>query len=85
MASDASGLIMTPVIRLHADDGVLIARSTLLEGAEVAPGVRTSERIPAGHKVAVRAIGAGRAGAALRADHRVRDAADRARAAGACP
>ena len=57
---------MTPaplpkVIRLHADDGVLIARSTLLEGVEVAPGVLTSERIPAGHKVAVRPLAVGEA------------------------
>jgi altronate hydrolase len=50
---------MTPVIRLHADDGVLIARSTLLEGAAVAPGVVTSQRIPAGHKVAIRPIAVG--------------------------
>ena len=47
------------VIRLHADDGVLIARSTLLEGVEVAPGVLTSQRIPAGHKVAIRSVAAG--------------------------
>ena len=52
---------MTQVIRLHAEDGVLIARSTLMEGVEVAPGVRTVERIPAGHKVAIRAIGIGEA------------------------
>ena len=43
------------VIRLHPDDGVVIARATLLPGAEVAPGVGAAERIPAGHKVAVRA------------------------------
>ena len=29
---------MTPIIRLHPEDGVVIARSTLLPGAEVAPG-----------------------------------------------
>ena len=48
-------------IRLHAGDGVLIARSTLMEGVEVAPGVVTRARIPAGHKVSVRAIGPGEA------------------------
>jgi altronate hydrolase len=43
-----------PVIRLHAEDGVVIARATLLPGAAIAPGVAASERIPAGHKVATR-------------------------------
>ena len=48
-----------PVIRLHPDDGVVIARSTLLPGAIVADGVGVVERIPAGHKVAVRPIAVG--------------------------
>ena len=39
-----------PVIRLHPDDGVLIARSSLPPGMVVADGVTTVERIPAGHK-----------------------------------
>jgi altronate hydrolase len=54
---------MTPsaVIRLHPEDGVLIARTTLLPGAELAPGIVTIERIPAGHKVAIRAIATGEA------------------------
>ena len=51
----------TPVIRLHPEDAVVIARATLLPGAEVAPGVTAVERIPAGHKVAVRALGEGEA------------------------
>ncbi|MBV9735523.1 MAG: altronate dehydratase [Acidisphaera sp.] len=42
------------VIRLHPDDGVVIARATLLPGTPVADGVAALERIPAGHKVAVR-------------------------------
>ena len=50
---------MIQTIRLHPDDAVLIARSTLMEQVEVAPGVFTRQRIQAGHKVAVRAIGAG--------------------------
>ena len=50
-----------PVIRLHPDDNVVIARATLLEGVEVAPGVVTAERVPAGHKVATRPIAAGEA------------------------
>jgi altronate hydrolase len=54
---------MTPsaVIRLHPEDGVLIARTTLMPGAEVAPGVVAVERIPAGHKVAIRAVASGEA------------------------
>jgi len=43
-----------PVIVLHPDDGVVIARATLLPGTPVASGVAAVERIPAGHKVAIR-------------------------------
>ncbi|MBN8959898.1 MAG: altronate dehydratase [Rhizobiales bacterium] len=50
-----------PVIRLHPDDSVLIARTTLLPGVAVTDGVVTSDRIPAGHKVAIRPIGEGEA------------------------
>jgi len=35
------------VIRLHPDDGVLIARASLPPGAAIAEGVCTIERIPA--------------------------------------
>jgi altronate hydrolase len=45
-----------PVIRLHPEDSVVIARATLLPGAPVADGVKATARIPAGHKVAVRPI-----------------------------
>src|SRR5258706_599592 len=48
-----------PVIRLHPDDGVLIARSSLPAGMVVAEGVTTVERIPAGHKVAIKPIAVG--------------------------
>ena len=48
-----------PVIRLHPDDGVLIARSSLPPGMVVADGVTTVERIPAGHKVAIKPIAMG--------------------------
>ena len=48
-----------PVIRLHPDDGVVIARATLLPGAPVAEGVVATARIPAGHKIAVRPIAGG--------------------------
>ena len=51
----------SPVIRLHQDDMVLIARAAILPGVEVAPGVITVDRIPAGHKVAVRPIATGEA------------------------
>jgi altronate hydrolase len=48
-----------PVIRLHPEDGVVIARASLLPGAPVADGIAAAERIPAGHKVAVRPHQAG--------------------------
>ena len=50
---------MTPTIALHPDDEVVIARTTLLPGAPLAPGVAAVERIPAGHKAAVRAVAVG--------------------------
>ena len=49
-------MAQAPVIRLHPDDGVLIARSSIPVGMLVADGVPTVERIPAGHKVAIRPI-----------------------------
>ena len=52
---------MIPTIRLHPGDSVLIARSTLMENTDVAPGVRTTMRIPAGHKVAIKPIAPGEA------------------------
>ncbi len=48
-----------PVIRLHPDDGVVIARATLMVGTPVAEGVVALERVPAGHKVAVRPLAVG--------------------------
>src|ERR1700738_5422589 len=48
-----------PGIRLPPDGGVLIARSSLPPGMVVADGVTTLERIPAGHKVAIRPIATG--------------------------
>jgi altronate hydrolase len=50
---------VTPAIRLHPDDAVVIARTTLLPGTPVADGVAAAERIPAGHKVAITAIAPG--------------------------
>jgi len=48
-----------PVIRLHPGDNVVIARATLLAGTPVHESVAAVERVPAGHKVAVRPIAAG--------------------------
>jgi altronate hydrolase len=47
------------VIRLNDQDSVVIARSTLLPGTEVAQGVAATQRIPAGHKVAVKPVAQG--------------------------
>ncbi len=50
---------MIPFLKLHPDDDVVVARTTLLEGTEIAPGVRTLGRIQAGHKAALRPIAPG--------------------------
>src|SRR3954471_17245186 len=50
-----------PVICLHPNDHVVIARATLLPGNPVADGIVATDRIPAGHKVAVRPVAAGEA------------------------
>jgi altronate hydrolase len=49
----------SPVIRLHPDDNVVIARATLLPGAPVTENLTAAERIPAGHKVATKSITTG--------------------------
>ncbi|MDD5334087.1 MAG: altronate dehydratase family protein [Rhodoferax sp.] len=51
---------MTPFIRLHPDDDVVIARQQLLGGASV-EGTPVKGLIPAGHKIASHAIAAGQA------------------------
>src|SRR5207253_5638431 len=49
-----------PVIRIHPADDVVIARRQLISGTRLPDeGVTVSGLIPAGHKVAVRAIAAG--------------------------
>jgi altronate hydrolase len=50
---------MQPVIRLHPNDDVVIARAQLVGGTVVDGGVAVRGLVPAGHKVAVRAIAAG--------------------------
>jgi len=45
-----------PIIRLYETDNVVVARATLLPGTPVGNGVVATQRIPPGHKVAVRRI-----------------------------
>ncbi len=51
---------MTPFIRLHPDDDVLIARQQLLSGTSV-EGIPIKGLIPAGHKISTHAIAPGEA------------------------
>ena len=44
------------VIRLHPSDDVVVARMDILPGTEVEGGVKTTTRIPAGHKILTRAV-----------------------------
>jgi altronate hydrolase len=55
-AERLSDAAVRAAIRLHPADGVVIARATLPPGAPVADGVTAVQRIPPGHKVAVREI-----------------------------
>jgi altronate hydrolase len=48
-----------PVIRLHPDDGVVIARTTLMPGTSLGDNALAAMRIPAGHKVAIRSFAVG--------------------------
>src|SRR6476469_2193333 len=52
-------MTISPVIRLHPDDGVLIARARLPPGTVVAVSLKKKERIPSGHKVAIKPIAVG--------------------------
>jgi altronate hydrolase len=59
---------MNSFIQLHADDDVVIARTQIVGGAAV--GVITARGlIPAGHKLALRAIQLGAPSAPLQPDH----------------
>ena len=42
------------VLSLNPDDGVVIARATLMPNTPVVQGVATRGRVPAGHKIAIR-------------------------------
>jgi altronate hydrolase len=56
----ATILNASPLIRLHANDNVLIARSALSLGQESSEhGIRVRAQVPAGHKIAARRIAAG--------------------------
>ena len=51
---------LSPLIRLHPDDNVLVVRHPLGLGQELAEfGLRTRAQVPAGHKIAARRIAAG--------------------------
>ena len=45
-----------PVIRLHDSDNVLIARADIAIGAKLEGGLTAKSQVPAGHKIAARAI-----------------------------
>ena len=50
----------SPLIRLHANDNVLVAKTPIALGETIAGfGVRARAQVPAGHKIAARAIAAG--------------------------
>lgn len=62
--SQAIDAAMTPLIRLHGSDNVLIVREALSLGRQVQLGdtiVRVRAQVPAGHKIAARAIARGEA------------------------
>ena len=68
-------------IRLHPDDDVVIARVELPAGTSCRRRTsRVAVRVPPGHKVAMRAVAQGAAGAPLQPDHRLRHAAASRRA-----
>ncbi len=53
---------MIPVIRIHADDNVVIARSQLVGGTRIdSEGLTVAGLVPAGHKIATRPIRSGEA------------------------
>ena len=57
-------------IRLSSEDNVVVAVDAIALGATAA-GLTARERIPRGHKMATAPISRGRAGAQIRADHRL--------------
>ncbi len=64
MSADIATAEVSPVLRLHPNDDVVIARRQLVAGTQLpGEGVTVTGLVPPGHKVAARAI---RAGAAVR-------------------
>ncbi|KRD13446.1 galactonate dehydratase [Acidovorax sp. Root267] len=61
MVAAANGVgQVNPVIRIHPQDDVVIARQQLLGGTRIeSEGITVSGLVPPGHKIAVRAIAAG--------------------------
>ena len=59
MSPNAPGPARAPVIRLHARDNVLIARIDVAIGMPLGDGVSSRSQVPAGHKIAARAIARG--------------------------
>jgi len=58
--SGERGAVISPLIRLHANDNVLVARQPLGLGQELPEfGLRMRAQVPAGHKIAARRIAAG--------------------------
>lgn len=59
-SATASAGTASPLIRLHAHDNVLVAREPLELGRELPEfGLRLRAQVPAGHKIAARAIAQG--------------------------
>ena len=50
-----------PVLRLHEADNIVIARISLMPGAPLVDNAAAAQRIPAGHKAAIRPIAKGEA------------------------
>jgi len=62
LSTATSNVNPNPVIRLHANDNVLIARADLALGQHLDElGARARAQVPAGHKIAARAIASGEA------------------------
>ncbi len=58
--SGERGAVISPLIRLHANDNVLVARQPIGLGQELPEfGLRMRAQVPAGHKIAARRIAAG--------------------------
>ena len=78
--------VAPPVIRIHPADDVVIARVQLLGGTRIdSEGITVAGLVPPGHKLAVRAIAAGPAGAPLQPGDRHGAGGHRARPACAQP